>query len=435
MKKRLSEWTGGVVVLGLLAALYFWHGGASAFYMLLLAGLIITSGVLMQGLGPHRIIVKRHLSESVISAGDTAVMQVQVEFRSFLPVPWLAVEDYYTGGSSRQILFPGFRRNLAYSCELHSLPRGVYSFDACLLEWGGLFGWFKGGRMQRAEGRLLVLPKPLPIGNALELPTAVSKAAQQPIRMTEQRHGTKGPEVREYIHSDPLSRIHWKSSAKRGTLQTYMPEDERDPFCLVILDRSLQGYLSHSDPEETRQEKGKQSFEKAVSAASGILGEMMRTGARGSLVCGVPDMPANRLTATGGVEDNNRDAYTRMLASLSPVNLAEGPQLSSMLVESTKKMVPGTRVIIVTGMLDKQVADAAGRLMSQGMQVDFYCTAIYGNFRSPDESKRAKQAGSGSSFALAVHLSRMGAGVFAVNQELAVRIGLVDTSSQGEGAV
>ncbi|MCJ8011730.1 DUF58 domain-containing protein [Paenibacillus sp. KQZ6P-2] len=436
MRRRLKEWTGGAIVLVVLTALYLWHGGASALYMLLLTGLIAVSGVLMQCLGPRRVTIKRQMSQSVIPAGETAVMQVEVSFRSFLPVPWLAVEDYYTGGSSRQVLFPGFRRSLTYSCELRGLPRGVYSFDACLLEWGGLFGWFKGGRVQRSEGRLLVLPRPLPIASALELPAASAQAAQQPVQTAEHRNGAKSPEVREYMPSDPLNRIHWKSSAKRGSLYTCIPEDERDLFCLVILDCSRQGYVFSEDTEEQKRENRNLSFENAVSAASGILGEMMRTGARGRLICGALDTKENSITNMDEERAaSSRDDYTRILAALSPVRLGEGPPLSSIMDEALKKTVPGTRVIVVTGRLDHQAAEAAARMIARGIQVDFYCTAAYGQQGSLNGGKQDIHAGSGSSFATAVRLSRMGAGMFAVDQDRVTRIGLVDRSPQGEGVI
>lgn len=436
MKRRLTEWAVAAVVLAVLLALYLWHGGASALYVLLLAGLITVSGILIQGLGPRSFTLKRQLSQSVIPAGETAVMQVQVNFRSFLPVPWIAVEDYYTGGSSRQVLFPGFRRSIVYSCELRGLPRGVYSFDACLLEWGGLFGWFKGGCAQKSEGHLLVLPKPLPIASAVTTPSAAARAAQQPVQTAEHRNGTKGPEVREYMPSDPLNRIHWKSSAKRGNLYTCMPEDERDPFSLVILDCSRQGYEIREGSEDQKRENRKTSFENAVSAAAGILVETTRSGTGGRLLCGALNTKENSMTdrvGAGGV--TSREDYTRLLAALSPVRMGEGPSLSSMLREALKETTPGTRVIAITGMLDHEAAEAAARLMARGVQVDFYCTAVYSQQGRTNGSSRDGQAGSGFAFATAARLSRLGAGVFAVDQDRVTRIGLVESPSPGEGAV
>lgn len=439
MKRRLAEWVTGAAVLGGLAAFYVWHGGAAALYILLLAGMVVLSGVLLQLLGPRRFSVKRQLSQAVISAGEATMIQVQVEFSSWLPVPWLAVEDYYTGGSSRRVLFPWFRRKLSYSFEFSNLPRGVYSFDACLLEWGGLFGWFKGERLQKSEGRLLVLPKPLPLGNALAMPKAASMAASgQLFQTAKQRQGVKGPEVREYMPSDPLNRIHWKSSAKRGKLQTLLPEEERNPSCLLILDRSFQGYTRSSGSEEEGRKRAEQAFEKAVSAAAAILGEMMRTGSRGKLIYGTGKGVINSAGADAGREEGagGSGAYSRMLAELSPVTLAEGPALPMLLEESMKYLAPGTRVIIITGMMDNQTVDTAARLAARGVRADFYCTAIAEGQAGTEGRKTNGDGGTDSPLAAAIRLSASGAGIYAIEDDPAMRIGLAaGTLPSGEGAV
>lgn len=441
MRRRLVEWCMGGLVLGGLAAFYLWHGGASALYLLLLAGMMVISGLLMQWLGPRGIRVKRLLPDPVITAGETAVMQVQLEFRSFLPVPWLAVEDYFTGGSSRQVLFPGFRRRLEYSYELCHLPRGVYSFEACLLEWGGLFGWFHGRRIQRSEGeaRIRVLPRPLPIGETLELPSAAAQAALQPIWTAEHRSGAKSPEVRAYQPSDPLNRIDWKSSAKRGSLHAYVPEDERDPFCWVVLDRSVQGYASSVGSEEERQSQESAAFERAVSATAGILGDLMRCGVRSRLLSGMPDGADYAAVAAAGsgcgTQVDSREAYAGMLAALSTVKLTGETKLASLLEDVMRNRTPGIRIIVVTGIPDKPAAEAAACLSAQGMQVDFYCTALYANSGDTTSSRQAAEAGGSPAFAAALQLSRTGAGVFAVREDMTARVGLIEASPLGEGAV
>lgn len=432
MKRRIAEWSAGICVFGALCALYVWHGGASALYLMLLAGWIVSSGILLQWLGPRNVTVQRRMSAPVVTSGETAVMEVEIGFRSFLPVPWLAVEDYYTGGSSRHILFPGFRRRLAYRCELRSLPRGVYSFDACRLEWGGLFGWFKGERVQKSEGNLLVLPKPLPVAGLSESPAAVAYGAAQPAQTMERRQGVKGPEVRPYLPTDPMNRIHWKSYAKRGSLNTFLPEDERDPHCLVVLDRSYAGYVAWEGTDEERVKRAKRDFEQAVSAAVGIVSEMRRSGAKGKLVCGASDPLAAFAAAPAEDRMSGSGGYSRMLAALSSVELAEGPALGSLLETEIRHAAPGTRVLLITGTLSEPTSEAAARLLARGIQVHLYCTALNAGMGEAD-GKREKRAG--SAFAAAVRLSRMGAGIYAVHPEGVTKVGLTGPFRAGEGAV
>jgi uncharacterized protein (DUF58 family) len=73
-----------------------------------------------------------------------------------------------------------------------------------------------------------------------------------------QRETTQFNGVREYIHGDPLSRIHWNASARTGTWKSKEYEKESLPRMMIVLDCAA-------------EYRNSEQFETAVSTAASLL--------------------------------------------------------------------------------------------------------------------------------------------------------------------
>ena len=91
-----------------------------------------------------------------------------------------------------------------------------------------------------------------------------------------QRETTQFNGIREYIHGDPLSRIHWNASARTGTWKSKEYEKESLPRMLIVLDTA-----SHYQSRE--------QFETAVSTAASLLDYAQRTDLPIGLLTTEPD--------------------------------------------------------------------------------------------------------------------------------------------------
>lgn len=372
MKARIIEWGVATLVLGIFLSLYSGYGGESVHFLLILTIIIMAAGLVIQLFGARNIEIKRSVNPVLLSTGQDAEVVVHIHFQSILPLPWLTVTDIFTGGAYCKLIFPGFSRSFTYSYTLSSLPRGIIVFQQCHVEWGGLFGWFRRNNMLRSYETITVLP----------IPTVISKdqvwtSQYMGDGVSEERNrylasGTWGPEARDYVAGDSLSRIHWKSSARRGRLQTILPEEEEGNALTVILDHNLKGYDLPSTVN-TKDYTVQSLFECAVSVATGLLLEAEKAGVDTALVCNKVDHNHNHTQ----YEHNGSPPFLNILATITP---EEGDQLSEIVESAVGYVIKGSRVALITGGLNVRIAEVATALHGSGLAVDIYCVQPIASF-------------------------------------------------------
>jgi uncharacterized protein (DUF58 family) len=117
--------------------------------------------------------------------------------------------------------------------ESPRLPRGVYRVERASLVSTWPFGFFRARRGLPSPGELVVYPTPTfrstgregGLSGDLASLTGLPDSALQP------------SSLREYLPGDPLQRVHWKASARRGELVIQEWEGGTGSGYEVVLDR------------------------------------------------------------------------------------------------------------------------------------------------------------------------------------------------------
>ncbi len=185
-----------------------------------------------------RIEYGRHLSRTQIFFGEEIVYEVEIANRKPLPLPWIRIDDELpeqvtllkgkavSSEEDRVTLtniFPlsmyhRVRRRFPMKCE----QRGCFAFGPTRISSGDLFGFFRRDMPVSQTDYLLVYPRLVELGK-LGIP---SKQLFGDIRL--RSHLFQDPVltagVRDYQAGDSLKRIHWKSTARLGKLQTRVYE-------------------------------------------------------------------------------------------------------------------------------------------------------------------------------------------------------------------
>ena len=206
----------------------------------------------------HRVEYNRRLSQDHAFFGEDIVFEIEVANRKPLPLAWLRIEDELPErvtllkGKATQTLddrvtltnvFPiGMYRRVRRRFPMKCSERGAFIFGPTRLSSGDLFGFF---RRQKTVGQLdylLVYPRLVP----LEKLGIVSHQLFGDIRL--KQHLFQDPVltagVREYLPGDSLKRIHWKSTARLGRLQTKIYEPTTTVDISIFLDvRTLKAPL------------------------------------------------------------------------------------------------------------------------------------------------------------------------------------------------
>ncbi len=341
-----------------------------------------------------------------IEIDESVTVTLKVENRDRWSIVWMLLEDalprsamfgpppaMMIQGSNLKLVSLVSRQPKLLTYKLTARRRGLYQIGPLVAETGDLFGLHRRFRSITRSDMLLVLPRIVPLDG-------YSVQSQRPIgeirvtyRLLEDPTLISG--IRQYQHGDPMRSIHWRATARTGTLQT----KQYQPTCVagaqLILDMHKRSNPDRHEPIRT---------DLAVTAAASIAHTLMQMQQPFGLLSNGRDA-ADRLA-----DDTKRDFESRgsarkesaMLADsqrLRPVILGQGRgadhfmtmhrtlarlertdglELPELLVESQGRLVRDATILIILQELDENAAIALGMLKRQGFTV----SAIVNNYEN-----------------------------------------------------
>ena len=223
----------------LLFAGFVFELGPLVYAMYVLIGVLLVSRFLTFT-WVECISVQRDCNRFSCQIGETVAVSSIIRNTGILPVPWLLLEDAIPQdallSSPPRIrakgprvavaqLFPMAEKQLLY--QLTFQQRGYYQIGPMLLESGDVFGLHRKFKVSGKPNFILVYPKVVPL-------EGYDISSRRPIGEVKITHRlfedpTRISGVRAYQHGDPLNRVHWRATARTGSLQckTY------DPSCIA----------------------------------------------------------------------------------------------------------------------------------------------------------------------------------------------------------
>ncbi len=244
------RWIFGTLVL-LLIGLFF-KLSLLVYAMYVLLGVLLLSRTFANA-WVEKLFAKRTCSQSVVEIGDTAEVEVGVQNQGTLAIPWLLLEESLgragLGEFPRRFKVEGERIKLtrlkagevkALSYRVTFLMRGYYQLGPLLLESGDVFGLHRRFRVATEPHFVLVLPRVLPL-------QGYNLASRRPIGEIRISHRlfedpTRLAGIRPYQQGDPLNRIHWRATARTGTLHSRLYETSRVAGAVFLLDFHRDSY-------------------------------------------------------------------------------------------------------------------------------------------------------------------------------------------------
>jgi len=186
----------------------------------------------------HGMNAQRSFSAPKVHIGEDVILSYRIENRKLIPVPWLEVEDDMPAEIEfdRVQLFANYvlGRNIFIASlalwsnqriirryHVRGMARGVWQLGALYLRAGDPFGFLQSEvRIEQRDGEnaLLVLPIVAPL-TRFNLPSRHPFGDRRTARMTlEDPSQIVG--IRDYAPGDPMRRVHWKATARAGSLQS-----------------------------------------------------------------------------------------------------------------------------------------------------------------------------------------------------------------------
>src|SRR5262245_56718978 len=226
--------------------------------MYVVLGLLLIGRLLarnwMQGLE-----VRRECNRDKAEVDDTVAVSITVRNTAGLPAPWVIAEDLLpaktVGHKPPRVKVKGKRigiflirsgREKTLRYQVQFKQRGFYQLGPAVLESGDLFGLPRRYRLGAEPHYVLVYPKVVPL-------EGYDIASRRPIGEVRLSHRlyedpTRISGVREYQQGDPLNRVHWKATARTGTLHSKVYEPSTLAGTTIVLDYHQAGYPPRGEP-------------------------------------------------------------------------------------------------------------------------------------------------------------------------------------------
>ena len=209
-------------------------GRAIYIRLLYLGALLLVIAWLLTTFALRGIRVDRQARSLRGSVGDIFEEHFEVYNTSRIPKLWLEVSNGTTmpnATGSRILTFLRGRQRRIYTARTWLTNRGGFLLGPTTITSGDPFGIFRVTQKIPAEASLVVLPLIYQVSTFLSPPGLLPGG--KAIRRKSADVTPHASGVREYVPGDPMKRIHWPTSIRRGELM--VKEFEQDPQAEVWL--------------------------------------------------------------------------------------------------------------------------------------------------------------------------------------------------------
>lgn len=300
-----------------------------------------------------RVEYQRRLSANRVFFGEEVQLEVEVANRKPLPLPWIQIDDEIpaevellkgrtspSGKVNRVLLSNLFSLSWYHKVKrrypMRCLQRGCFAFGPTHIRSGDLFGFFSREMEIPQVDYLTVYPRIVPL-EKLGIP---SKQLLGDIRT--RSHIFQDPVltsgVRDYQFGDSLKRIHWKTTARRGQLQTKVFEPTTTIDMGIFLDvRTMQPPFWGGVP---------QLLELVVIAAASIANHAMATGYRVGLYVNQNKRFANEPIRIP--PSQHTDQLLHILEALAQVHPSETMPIARLAQQEGRNLPWGSTMVVIS---------------------------------------------------------------------------------------
>ncbi len=300
-----------------------------------------------------RVEYQRHLSANRIFFGEEIQLELEIANRKPLPLPWIQITEelpaevtLLKGKTSSphkisrvlltNLLTLSWYHKAKRRYRIQCLQRGYFAFGPTHIRSGDLFGFFTRDMDIPKEDYLMVYPRMVPL-EKLGIPSkqplgdihTKSYIFQDPIL-------TSG--VRDYHFGDSLRQIHWKTTARRGLLQTKVFEPTTTIDMGLFLDiRTTEPPFWGSVP---------QLLELVIIAAASIANHAMAAGYRVGLY-----VNQNKRSSDEPVRippSQHTDQLLHMLEALAQIHRSQSMPIERLITYEGRNLPWGSTLVVIS---------------------------------------------------------------------------------------
>lgn len=392
-----------VAVVALLVFAHLLQLGLLVYSLYALLGAVLVSRWLTRRWADN-LDATRSCNRLAVNEGDTVAVVVEVRNRGSVPIVWALLEDLLPRkaivppspslsvvGRRLHMVGLGPNRTKTLTYQLCFNRRGYYQIGPMVLETGDLFGLHRRYHVATKPHFVLVYPELVPVEGWDIASRRPIGEVRMGLRIYEDPTRIAG--IRPYEPGDPLSRVHWKATARTGMLHSKVHEPSTIVGTTLILDFHEDSYPAGQEPIRS---------ELAITAAASIAHAVYEMNQPIGLVTNGLDAAERvrfegwdadyrsrdvaREAASASVEarrwrpievpaERGPEAFRRIMEALARVEKTERLALSETIIESVGRIPRDTTALAVLGRVSPETAVTLGNLKRRGMAVSAIISA------------------------------------------------------------
>ncbi|MGI8665418.1 MAG: DUF58 domain-containing protein [Jatrophihabitans sp.] len=211
---------------------------------------------LLSVIRPSRLSIDREIQPARVPKNSTAIAFLRFHNAGRRSVgPTVATQPY--GGRDVRTVIPRLRgrERGERTYRLPTTRRGIFDIGPVEVARADPLDLFRTARQHGHTERLWVYPRVL---DFRQLPTGLTRTLEGPSSDTASQGHITFHRLRDYVVGDDLRLVHWRSTARTGTLVVKHNVDTSQPYTVVLLDQRQSAYTE-------------QAFESAVDVAASVL--------------------------------------------------------------------------------------------------------------------------------------------------------------------
>ncbi|GAC1461358.1 MAG: DUF58 domain-containing protein [Ktedonobacterales bacterium] len=347
---RPWQLVGLTAILGILAVSTGWKPLFVLAYAVLTA--LVLSSIWM-ALSLQGIAFSRTTPVARAQVGERLEEHLALENRSWFPKLWVQVSDgsTLTGHHAGYVSSIGPYKRITWRARTLCRRRGRYTLGPVAATTGDPLGLFRHTLPLAPAYPLLVLPSVLPLNTFSLFPGAMpgrGRGSQRSLQTA-----TNVITVRGYVPGDPLTHIHWRSTARHGEFM--VKEFDLDPTIDVSLLLDLDRGAQAGQEEQSTEEYG---VTIAATIASYLLSQSEL--AVSLTISGMPD-------ATLQLDRGHRQ-LDRMLELLAVARPVAHVGLSEAMATEAVRLARNTVLVVITPSTAPDWSIAIQHLLRRGVR-------------------------------------------------------------------
>ncbi|MXY71840.1 MAG: DUF58 domain-containing protein [Dehalococcoidia bacterium] len=361
MLRRVLAWpfapqrrTLTVLLVILVAAVFIATG--TGFWLLYRIAYIVAMGIpvalILAWLNTRALEVQVERRTLRGQVGQEAEELIEVRNLSYIPKMWVELEDpsELPGHTSRRAVVIPSRGLRSWVVSTTLQRRGLFDWGPLRVRGGDPFGIFYTERNYGVRQQILVYPR------VVDLPRFQTPPASLPGegRFRRRTHyiTPNASGIRDWAPGDPLSRIHWRSTAHTGELM--VKTFELDPTSDIWVIADMEGAIQAGEGDESTEEY-------TVTVAASVAQRYIAANRSVGLISFGEDY-------TVVEAERGQQQISRILESLAVAKASGEAPLGNLLIEEQRRFGRHTTLVLVTASTDSSWLSPLQSLVQRGVR-------------------------------------------------------------------